>query len=193
MFFLPPAASLPPPWPRAQGHRTAAPPSACWPSAAPGGGGRNGQTAGLRRRSLDLDTGTPQAVVDGSQAAAQVERAQAANFVRHKPQPGSLMLPALLFLLIATLDRPTLYGRLLNRLTLCGRLLDRLTLLSHLANRRPGLPKRMVIGRDSGLNDSRRRHASLFGQFLKHLNRSGREPKTLHWISHKHLLNAMIV
>jgi len=136
-------------------------------------------------------------------AAAKVERAQAANFVGYKPQPTSLMLPALPFLLIATLDRPTLYGRLLNRLTLygrllnrltlCGRLLNRPTLLSHLANRRPGLPKRMVIGRDSGLNDSRRRHASLFGQFLKHLNRSGREPKTLHWISHKHLLNAMIV
>ena len=126
-------------------------------------------------------------------AAAKVERAQAANFAGYKPQPTSLMLPALPFLLIATLDRLTLYGRLLNRLTLCGRLLDRLTLLSHLANRRPGLPKRMVIGRDSGLNDSRRRHASLFGQFLKHLNRSGREPKTLHWISHKHLLNAMIV
>jgi hypothetical protein len=183
MFFLPPAASLPPPWPRAQGHRTAAPPSACWPSAAPGGGRRNGQSAGLRRRPLGLDTVTPRAVVDGSQAAAQVERAQAANFVGYKPQPGSLMLPALPFLLIATLDRLTLYGRLLNRLTL----------LSHLANRRPGLPKRMVIGRDSGLNDSRQRHASLFGQFLKHLNRSGREPKTLHWISHKHLLNAMIV
>jgi len=71
MFFLPPAASLPPPWPRAQGHRTTAAPSACWPFAAPGGGGRNGQTAGLRRRSLDLDTGTPQAVVDGSQGGGE--------------------------------------------------------------------------------------------------------------------------
>ena len=181
MFFLPPAASLPPPWPRAQGHRTAAPPSACWPSAAPGGGRRNGQSAGLRRRPLGLDTVTPRAVVDGSQAAAQVERAQAANFVGYKPQPGSLMLPALPFLLIATLDRPTLYGRLLNRLTLCSRLLD-------------GWPNRLLVHTvkesNRSLHNGRLGHTSLFGQFSKHLNRLRRQPKSLDWTDHRHLLGA---